>query len=276
VVAAPPARTTVPPIEKLPPAEKPSPFEKPPPVLPREIPSVFPPEKNARSTSPVVPGAIGTLFGEAPPAPLPPALPLLPRLEELTVLSAAVARCTRCPRLVKNRKQTVFGVGNPQPRLCFFGEAPGEDEDQQGEPFVGKAGQLLNKMLEACRLERSEVYILNVLKCRPPNNDTPSGTEVENCRPYFERQFELLQPEYICCLGTVAAQALLKTTTSIGRLRGKFYDYRGMRVLCTYHPSYLLRTPSAKKMAYEDLKLLMKELKGLDLDAIHAKKPPGE
>lgn len=178
----------------------------------------------------------------------------------MQILSQEVAGCTKCGVLAQHRTQTVFGVGNPVPRLCFFGEAPGADEDRIGEPFVGKAGQLLDKMIQACTLSRSEVYILNVLKCRPPENRLPDPAEVANCRPFFERQLEILQPEFICCLGACAAQALLETTQSVGRLRGRFYDYRGAQVLCTYHPAYLLRTPDAKRAAWDDLKILMQAM----------------
>lgn len=159
--------------------------------------------------------------------------------------------------LVANRTQIVFGVGNLQPRLCFFGEAPGADEDASGEPFVGKAGQLLNRMIDAMTLRREDVYILNVLKCRPPGNRPPVPEEAENCRPFFERQLDILRPEFICCLGASAAQALLKTKFSIGKLRGKTYDYGTSKVFVTYHPSYVLRSPSAKRPVWDDLQQLM-------------------
>jgi DNA polymerase len=158
----------------------------------------------------------------------------------------------------------VFGVGNPNARLLFFGEAPGADEDRLGEPFVGRAGQLLTKIIEACTLRREDVYIMNVLKCRPPGNRNPTSEEAANCRPFFERQLEIIQPEYIVCLGSIAATTLLDTNASIGRLRGQFHDYRGIPVLATYHPAYLLRNPSAKKLVWEDMKMLMKAM-GLQL-----------
>jgi DNA polymerase len=170
----------------------------------------------------------------------------------------------RCEALCTARTQTVFGVGNPQARLVFLGEAPGADEDAQGEPFVGRAGQLLTKIIEACQLKREDVYILNVLKCRPPNNRPPLPDEVANCRGYLDRQLAIIRPEYICCLGTTAAQTLLETDESIGRMRGKFQSYRGIPVMCTYHPSYLLRTPAAKKTVWEDMKLLMRKM-GVEL-----------
>lgn len=182
------------------------------------------------------------------------------RILGLQVLQEEVRQCTRCPELVASRTQTVFGVGNPHARLCLFGEAPGADEDRQGEPFVGKAGQLLTKILEACSLRREDVYILNTLRCRPPKNRNPLPEEIANCRPFFERQLELVQPEFICCLGAVAARALLETTTPVGKLRGKFHEFRGSKVLVTYHPAYLLRNPSMKRETWEDMKLLMREM----------------
>jgi DNA polymerase len=198
-------------------------------------------------------------------ASLPMALaPPADRAARLNILQREVALCSRCPELASRRKQTVFGVGDPEARLCFFGEAPGADEDRQGEPFVGAAGQLLNKIIAACGLRREDVYILNVLKCRPPGNRNPLPEEVANCRTYFEQQLETIQPEFICCLGAVAAQTLLRTKQPIGRLRGRLHDYRGIRVLATYHPSYLLRTPSAKRATWEDMKLLLREM-GLEI-----------
>jgi uracil-DNA glycosylase family 4 len=178
----------------------------------------------------------------------------------LEVLQQEVAGCTRCGELASTRTQTVFGVGNSKARLCFMGEAPGADEDRLGEPFVGRAGQLLNKILEACKLRREDVYILNIIKCRPPGNRNPAPDEAANCRRFLERQLELIEPEFICCLGTVAAQNLLGTTESIGRLRGKLHNYRGAQVVCTYHPAYLLRNPDAKKYTWDDMKLLMRKM----------------
>jgi len=189
-----------------------------------------------------------------------PAPPASDRPTALQVIAREVAACTRCHELATTRTQTVFGVGNPQARLCFMGEAPGADEDRQGEPFVGRAGQLLNKIIEACTLRREDVYILNTLKCRPPGNRNPLPDETANCRGFLDRQLEIIRPEYICCLGAVAAQALLATDESIGRLRKRFHDYHGVRVLCTYHPAYLLRNPAAKKDVWEDMQLLMREM----------------
>lgn len=185
----------------------------------------------------------------------------------LAVIQEEVAACTRCKELADARTQTVFGVGNPNARLCFFGEAPGADEDRQGEPFVGRAGKLLTDIInKGMGLERSDVYILNVLKCRPPGNRNPSPDEADNCREFFERQIEAIDPEFICCLGSIAAHTLLETKVSVGKLRGKIHDYRGRNVVVTYHPAYLLRNPSAKKHTWDDIQLLMGEM-GLPLPA---------
>ena len=178
--------------------------------------------------------------------------------KELALIQDEVAGCTLCGELVENRSQTVFGVGNPQARLCFFGEAPGADEDRQGEPFVGRAGKLLNDIIsQGMGLTRDEVYILNVLKCRPPGNRNPAPDEVTNCRQFFERQLETIQPEFICCLGAIAAQTLLETTTPVGELRGQIHDYKGISVVVTYHPAYLLRNPAAKKETWKDIRILL-------------------
>ncbi len=179
---------------------------------------------------------------------------------ELKVLAERVAQCARCPGLAATRTQTVFGVGNVDAELCFVGEAPGADEDAQGEPFVGAAGQLLNRIIAACGMKREDVYICNILRCRPPGNRLPLPQEAANCREYLEKQLELVQPKFICALGACAAQNLLNTTLSIGRLRGRFHDYRGIAVLCTYHPAYLLRNPAAKKDVWEDMKKLMERM----------------
>ena len=183
-----------------------------------------------------------------------------PPRDTLEIIRLEVVGCTRCSELASTRTQTVFGGGNPHARLCFLGEAPGADEDASGEPFVGRAGQLLTKIIEACTLRREDVYILNVLKCRPPGNRAPLPDEVSNCRGYLERQLALIQPEFICCLGAVAAQALLQTQTPIGKLRGTFHALGETQVICTYHPAYLLRNPPAKKDVWEDMKMLMRKM----------------
>ena len=185
------------------------------------------------------------------------------RVASLEVLRGEVAGCTRCAELAAGRTQTVFGVGRPDARLVFFGEAPGVDEDASGVPFVGRAGQLLTKIIEACTLSRDDVYIMNVLKCRPPGNRTPSPDEVSHCRPFFERQLEIIGPEFICCLGASAARALLETEEPIGRLRGRWFTHGTAHVICTYHPSYLLRNPAAKRDVWEDMKRLMARM-GVD------------
>lgn len=224
-----------------------------------------PPQPVAR---PVDPAPVG-----APPSPTPVPMPAsgpspddipVSQAASLPVLQQEVAACTLCTELAETRTNTVFGVGDPKAKLCFMGEAPGADEDRTGEPFVGRAGKLLNKIIEACKLTREEVYILNTLKCRPPGNRNPKPEESHNCRRFLIRQLELIDPEYICCLGAVAAQNLLETTTPIGKLRGQVHEYRGIKVVCTYHPAYLLRNPSAKKPAWEDMKYLM-GLMGVDL-----------
>jgi DNA polymerase len=186
------------------------------------------------------------------------------RDQALDVIRQQVAVCRRCESLACARHNTVFGAGSATARICFVGEAPGADEDASGLPFVGPAGQLLTKIITACTLTRDEVYILNVLKCRPPDNRQPLPDEVANCREYFERQLQLIAPEFICCLGTTAAQALLQTTEPIGKLRGRWFTHGTAQVLCTYHPSYLLRNPGAKRYVWDDMKLLMRRM-GVEL-----------
>ena len=190
-----------------------------------------------------------------------PVLPLEQRQERFEVLGEQVRDCRLCSAIVSYRQQTVFGAGPLNPRVCFMGEAPGADEDRCGQPFVGKAGQLLTKIVNAMQLSRDEVYILNALKCRPPQNRTPLNEEIENCRHFVESQLDALRPEFIVCLGAVAVRSILRSELPIGRLRGKFYQYRGARVVVTYHPSYLLRNESAKKHVWEDMKMLMAELR---------------
>jgi DNA polymerase len=176
---------------------------------------------------------------------------------ELTVLAQKVSGCSRCPELFSTRTQTVFGVGPVDPEICFVGEAPGADEDARGEPFVGRAGQLLDKIIVACGFKRSEVYICNTIKCRPPNNRTPSPEERDHCREYFDRQIELVNPKYIVCLGATAAQNVLGTNSGIGRLRGTMHRFGDIPVLCTFHPSYLLRDETKKRDCWEDMKMLL-------------------
>ena len=189
-----------------------------------------------------------------------PTLAILDRQGVLDSLNEQVIGCRKCEEIVCRRQRTVFGVGATSARVVMFGEAPGAEEDRVGEPFVGAAGQLLDKILVASGLKREDVYIVNALKCRPPNNRTPTDAEIENCRPFFENQLETIQPEYIVCWGSVAVRAVLGSTDSVGRLRGKFHSFRGAKVLVTYHPAYLLRTPDAKKLTWEDMKMLMKDM----------------
>jgi len=205
--------------------------------------------------APALPATSFSLFQEPgfETAPLPPA----ERPSILRVLAEEVAICRKCAELAATRTQTVFADGSPSARLMFIGEAPGADEDRTGVPFVGRAGQLLTDMItKGMGLRRQDVYIANILKCRPPENREPSGEESANCLPYLERQIDIIRPEFICLLGRVAVQYLLGTTLSMGKLRGKWYRYRGIATIVTYHPAYL-RTPSAKKDAWEDLQILM-------------------
>jgi uracil-DNA glycosylase family 4 len=193
-------------------------------------------------------------------------LPRADREERLKAIAARVAVCTRCQELASARTQTVFGVGNPEAEIMFLGEAPGADEDRQGEPFVGAAGQLLNRILEASQLKRTDVYICNILRCRPPGNRNPLPDEAANCREYLDGQIEIIDPDYIVCLGSVAAKNLLGLTESIGKLRGRMLQYGRAKVVCTYHPAYLLRNPAAKKDVWEDMKFLMRD-RGIDLSS---------
>jgi uracil-DNA glycosylase len=179
------------------------------------------------------------------------------RGRELRVLAGCVAECRRCPHLAATRTQTVFGVGPIDPELCFIGEAPGATEDAQGEPFVGEAGQLLNRIINACGMTRAEVYICNIIRCRPPGNRVPNAEEAANCREFLEKQLDLVRPRYICCLGACAAQNLLGTLQSIGSLRGRVLEFKGIPVFCTYHPAYLLRRPDEKKKVWDDMKKLL-------------------
>lgn len=164
--------------------------------------------------------------------------------------------CMRC-KLHKARTQIVFGVGNPKAQLVFVGEGPGRDEDIQGEPFVGRAGKLLTQMIEAMGLRRPDVYICNVVKCRPPENRLPENDEIATCSPFLLRQLGVIQPKVICCLGACSAQTLLQTNQGISRFRGEWFDYRGSKLIATYHPAYLLRNPNAKGEVWKDLQKVM-------------------
>ena len=175
--------------------------------------------------------------------------------EALAAIQADLgADCTRCKLHRMGRRQVVFGVGNPNADLMFVGEAPGADEDIQGIPFVGRAGQLLTKMIQAIQLERDQVYIANVIKCRPPDNRNPEPDEIDTCQPFLFQQIEAIRPKVIVALGSFAAKTLLKTQDSISRLRGRVYEFQGAKLIPTFHPSYLLRSPQFKREAWEDLK----------------------
>jgi uracil-DNA glycosylase family 4 len=176
--------------------------------------------------------------------------------EALAAIRSDIGDCTRCKLHTLGRRQIVFGVGNPQADLMFVGEAPGADEDLQGEPFVGRAGQLLTKIIEAIGLKREDVYIANVIKCRPPQNRNPEQDEVETCEPFLFQQIDVIKPKVVVALGTFAARALLRTLDPISRLRGRVFEYRGAKLIPTFHPAYLLRNPSSKREVWEDMKLV--------------------
>jgi DNA polymerase len=196
----------------------------------------------------------------------PSTLSVEERTQKLCDAAATVAACMQCQELAETRTQTVFGVGAPDAKILFVGEAPGADEDKQGEPFVGQAGQLLDKIITACGLKREEIYICNILKCRPPGNRNPSPEEAGHCREYLDAQIATIDPDYIVCWGSVAAKNLLDTKEPIGRMRGEFRSYGRAKVLCTYHPSYLLRNPPAKKDVWDDMKFLFRDM-GITLDS---------
>ncbi len=175
--------------------------------------------------------------------------------ESLSVIQAELKECRRC-KLAPGRTNLVFGSGNPHADLMFVGEAPGADEDAQGLPFVGRAGQLLTKIIEAIGMRRDEVYICNILKCRPPGNRNPEPDEIASCEKYLFRQIAAVKPKVICALGAFGAQTLLKTTETIGRLRGQLVDYRGSKLMATFHPAYLLRNPNEKRRVWEDMQIV--------------------
>ncbi len=222
------------------------------------------PAQSLKASPPARPAGVS-----APPAPAVKA-PLLPVMQGPSLFEAAervegdtlerivadIGDCTRC-RLCKSRSRIVFGVGSPRAELVFIGEGPGHEEDVQGIPFVGRAGQLLTQMIDAMGLRREDVYICNVIKCRPPENRTPEKDEIATCSPFLLRQLAVIQPKVIVCLGNVAAQMLLGTHKSISYFRGQWFEYRGARLLATYHPAYLLRNPSAKGEVWADLKKVM-------------------
>ncbi len=181
------------------------------------------------------------------------------RKQTLEEIKEEIGDCTRC-KLHQGRTNIVFGEGNPKARLVFVGEGPGRDEDVQGQPFVGRAGQLLTKIINAMGLKRSDVYICNVVKCRPPGNRTPEQDEIATCQPFLFKQLRTIDPEVIVCLGGIAAQSVLKTKAKLGDLRGNFHSYSHAKLMVTYHPAALLRNPGFKKPLWEDMQLVMKEL----------------
>jgi DNA polymerase len=188
-------------------------------------------------------------------------VPACERQAKLDSLAGLVAGCRKCAYLAETRTQIVFGTGSAETRLMFVGEAPGADEDRLGKPFVGRAGQLLTDMItKGMGLTREQVYIANVLKCRPPENRTPTELESDNCIGYLEEQIAIIRPAFICLLGRVALQGLLKSSAAMGKARGKWYYYKGIPTMVTYHPSYLLRKPEAKRDVWQDLQMLMKEM----------------
>jgi uracil-DNA glycosylase family 4 len=203
----------------------------------------------------------------------PPAIPSLPIMQgpslfdeadrvegdTLEIISAFIGDCKRC-RLHKARTNIVFGVGNPNAELVFVGEGPGHDEDIQGIPFVGRAGKLLTQMIEAMGLQRGDVYICNVVKCRPPENRLPEKDEITTCSPFLMRQLGVIAPKVIVCLGACSAQTLLATNAGISKFRGQWFDFHGSKLLATYHPAYLLRNPAAKGEVWNDLKKVLTEL----------------
>ncbi len=182
--------------------------------------------------------------------------------ETLEQVHADLGDCRRC-KLAPMRRHIVFGSGNPKAELMFVGEAPGADEDAQGLPFVGRAGQLLTKIIEAIEMKREEVYICNILKCRPPENRNPESDEIASCEPFLFRQIASIKPRVICALGTFGAQTLLRTKEPISRLRGQFMDYRGAKLMATFHPAYLLRNPNEKRKVWEDVQKIRDYLRSL-------------
>jgi len=203
-----------------------------------------------RSEAPRLPSSTSNLFVES----------TLAGVGTLEALREHIGDCRRC-KLAPHRTHVVFGVGNPRARLVFVGEAPGRDEDRQGEPFVGRAGQLLTEIItKGMKLRREDVYIANVIKCRPPENRNPEPDEVASCEPFLLRQLELIGPEVIVALGKFAVQTLLRTKSPISQLRGRWYDYHGIKLMPTFHPAYLLRNPGDKRLVWEDIQKVMRAL----------------
>jgi uracil-DNA glycosylase family 4 len=211
-----------------------------------------------------LPSEDGLVAEALPVSEAPVDLPDEVRTDSLETFASVVLACEACG-LCQARNHVVFGSGNPDADVMFIGEAPGREEDLQGVPFVGAAGELLTKMISGIKLDRDDVYIANVIKCRPSGNRDPQPEEIASCEPHLLKQIDLIQPKVICTLGRFAAQTLLKSTTSMGRLRGKVYTYNGIKLIPTYHPAALLRNPQWKRPTWEDLKLLRYEYDGLEL-----------
>lgn len=210
---------------------------------------IFTKNENAETVSPVVPGFLTAAAD-------------ISSQEQLTAIREDIGDCMRCKLCKAGRHHIVFGVGNPRADLMFVGEAPGRDEDLKGEPFVGRAGQKLTQIIEAIGLKREDVYIANVIKCRPPENRNPEPDEVDTCEPFLFRQVDAIKPKVIVALGSFAARSLLKTTDAISRLRGRVYDYRGAQLVPTFHPAFLLRNPACRREVWEDMKKVRALLKG--------------
>ena len=220
------------------------------------------------ATSPVLLSHMSSTASSAPPEPEAKGCPEAASqpsesiaLQKLRALQAEeMGDCTRC-KLCSGRKNIVFGVGNPQAKVVFVGEAPGADEDAQGEPFVGRAGQLLTRMIEAMGMRRQDIYICNVIKCRPPGNRDPQPDEVASCEPFLKKQLSIIQPKIIVALGRYACQCLLQTKQPISRLRGQWASYEGIALMPTFHPAYLLRSPDKKRETWQDLRAVLDKLK---------------
>jgi uracil-DNA glycosylase family 4 len=229
-----------------------------PPAASSEIPIATRKPAPARPAPPATPAVALPIIAVAPG---PSLFDVVERVEgdSLPRIREDIGDCTRC-RLHKGRTKIVYGTGNPKAELVFVGEGPGHDEDVQGEPFVGRAGKLLTQMIEAMSLRRQDVYICNVVKCRPPENRLPERDEIATCSPFLLRQLAAIQPKVICCLGACAAQTMLGTNQGISRLRGEWFDFRGAKLIATYHPAYLLRNPNAKGDVWKDLQKVMSVL----------------
>ena len=231
------------------------------PIAPEQTTVVQPEQLREITLTPAMAAAEEDMFAAAKPE-----ASVMDPVKALRIIREDLGDCTRCVLHKQGRKQIVFGVGNPKADLMFIGEAPGADEDEQGEPFVGRAGQLLNNMIKALGLRREDVYIANIIKCRPPGNRTPEREECETCSPFLMRQIAVIKPKVMVALGAVAAKTLLAVNAPMAELRGRWYDFRGTKLAVTYHPAFLLRDPRQKKEAWKDLQRVMKEL-GLPIPA---------